>query len=163
MKEKQSLKGKVAALNKFISQAIAKCLPFFKVLKRAFQWTNKCEETLTKLRDYLTQLPLLSPSVIEEKLHLYLAISNTVVSSALIKEEEDVQRPMYYTSQAFQEAEANYPRLEKITFALVTASKKLCHYFQAHPIVIMTNQPIRKTMNKIDAARRLVQWAIELG
>ena len=27
----------------------------------------------------------------------------------------------------------------------------------------MTNQPIRKTMNKIDAVGRLIQWVIELG
>ena len=27
----------------------------------------------------------------------------------------------------------------------------------------MTDQPIRKVMNKIDVAGRLVQWAIELG
>ena len=72
---------------------------------------------------------MLSPSVTGEKLHLYLAVSNTLVSSALIKKEEDVQRLVYYTSQAFLGAEANYPRLEKISFALVVASRKLCHYF----------------------------------
>ena len=92
-----------------------------------------------------------------------MAVSNTAVSSALIKEEEDVQRLVYYTSQAFQGAKTNYPRLEKIAFALVVASSKLRHYFQAHPIIVMTDQPIRKMMNKIDAAGRLVQWAIELG
>ena len=97
------------------------------------------------------------------ELNLYLAVSNTAVSLASIKEEEEVQRLVYYTSQPFQGAEANYPRLEKITFALVVASKKLCHYFQAHPIVVMINQPIRKTMDKIDAAGRPIQWAIELG
>ena len=36
MKEEQSLKGKVTAFNKFVSQAIDKCLPFFKVLKKDF-------------------------------------------------------------------------------------------------------------------------------
>ena len=92
-----------------------------------------------------------------------MAVSNTAVSSALIKEEEDVQRSVYYTSQAFQGTETNYPRLEKIAFALVVASRKLRHYFQAHPIIVMTDQPIRKTMNKIDVAWHLVQWAIELG
>ena len=89
-------------------------------------------------------------------MQLYLAVSNTTVSSALIREEEHVQRPVYYTSQAFQGAEANYPRLEKIAFALVAASRKLHHYFQAHPIIVMTDQPIRKTMNKIDAAGHLL-------
>jgi len=84
-------------------------------------------------------------------------VSNTAVSLALIKEEENVQKSIYYTSQAFQGAEADYPRMEKIASALVVASRKLCHYFQAHFIVIMTNQPIRKMMNKIEIAGQLIQ------
>ena len=36
MKEVQSLTGKVAALNKFVSRATDKCMPFFKVLNKAF-------------------------------------------------------------------------------------------------------------------------------
>ena len=53
--------------------------------------------------------------------------------------------------------------MEKIAFTLLVASRKLHSYFQAHSIVVMTDQPIRKTMNKIDAARQLIQLAIELG
>ena len=94
---------------------------------------------------------MLSPLVMGEKLHLYLAVSNTTVSSALIREEENVQKLVYYTSQAFQGAEANYPRMEKIAFSLGVASRKLYPYFQAYSTVVMTDQPIRKTMNKIDA------------
>ena len=98
-----------------------------------------------------------------EKMFLYLAVSNTAISSTLIREERNIQKPVYYTSQAFQGAKASYPRMEKIAFALLVASKKLHPYFQAHHIVVMTDQPIRKMMNKIDAAGRLIQWAIELG
>ena len=94
---------------------------------------------------------------------LYLAVSNTAISSTLIREERNIQKPVYYTSQAFQGAKASYPRMEKIAFALLVACKKLHPYFQAHHIVVMTDQPIRKMMNKIDAAGRLIQWAIELG
>ena len=68
VKEVQSLTGKVVALNRFFSWATNKYLPFFKVLKKAFQWTNECEEALMKLKEYLMQPPLLSPSVIGEKL-----------------------------------------------------------------------------------------------
>ena len=53
--------------------------------------------------------------------------------------------------------------MEKIAFELSVDSRKLHPYFQAHPIVVMTDQPIRKTMNKIDVAGWLIQWAIELG
>ena len=88
-----------------------------------------------------------------EKLYLYLAVSNTAVSSALIKKEENIQNLVYYTSRAFQGAKENYPRMEKIAFALLVASRKLRPYFQVHSIIVMTDQPIRKTMKKIDAAK----------
>ena len=47
--------------------------------------------------------------------------------------------------------------MEKIAFTLLVTSRKLRPYFQAHPIVVMTNQSIRKMMNKIDAASQLIQ------
>jgi len=72
-----------------------------------------------------------------EKLFLYFVVSNTAVCSALIREEGNIQKPVYFTSQAFQGAEASYPGKEKIAFALLVASRKLCPYFQAHLIVIM--------------------------
>ena len=90
VKEVQSLTGKVATLNRFVSRAMDKCMPFYKVLKKAFQWTNECEEALAKLKEYLTKPPLLSPLVMGEKLYLYLAVSNTAVSLALIREEENI-------------------------------------------------------------------------
>ena len=85
------------------------------------------------------------------------------VSAALIQEEKRKQLPVYYVSQAFQGAEAKYPRIEKIVFALIVVSRKLRPYFQANPILVMTNQPIRKSMNKPELAGRMVQWAIELS
>ena len=45
IKEVQKLTGRIAALNRFVSRATDKCLPFFKTLKQAFAWTNECEAT----------------------------------------------------------------------------------------------------------------------
>ena len=42
VKEVQSLTGRVATLNRFVSKATEKCLPFFRVLKKAFKWTDEC-------------------------------------------------------------------------------------------------------------------------
>ena len=58
VKEVQSLTGKVTALNRFVFRATDKCMPFFKVLKKAFQWTDECKETLAKLKEYLMKPPL---------------------------------------------------------------------------------------------------------
>ena len=43
VKEVQSFTGRVAALNRFVSKATDKCLPFFKVLKKTFKWTDDCQ------------------------------------------------------------------------------------------------------------------------
>jgi ribonuclease HI len=90
-------------------------------------------------------------------------VSPTAVSSALLREEEGQQLLVYYISRAFKGAEERYPPMEKLAFALVTTARKLRPYFQAHTIVLLTNHPLRKAMNKPDAARRLIQWSIELS
>ena len=75
VKEVQSLNGKVAALNKFVSRATDRCLPFFRTLKKSFEWTDKCQMTFNDLKAYLSSLPLLSPSMPGEEFYLYLVVS----------------------------------------------------------------------------------------
>ena len=53
--------------------------------------------------------------------------------------------------------------MEKLAFALITASRKLRHYFQTHVINVMTDHPLKKAMNKLEAVGRLIQWAVELN
>lgn len=98
IKEVQSLNGRVAAPNRFVSRATNKCLPFFKTLKKSFEWTDECQKAFEELKAYLASPPLLSPSKPNDELSLYLAISPMTVSSTFIREEDHVQLPMYYTS-----------------------------------------------------------------
>ena len=53
--------------------------------------------------------------------------------------------------------------MEKLAFALVTASRKLRYYFQAHVINVLTNHPLKKAMNKLEAVGQLIQWVMELS
>jgi hypothetical protein len=62
IKEVQSLTGKAAALNRFVSRSTNKCLPFFRTLRKAFQWTEECQKAFEELKVYLSSPPLLSPS-----------------------------------------------------------------------------------------------------
>ena len=75
VKEVQSLNGKIAALNRFVSRAMVRCLPFFRTLRRSFAWTNECQTAFDNLKKYLLSPPLLSPSNPGEELYLYLAVS----------------------------------------------------------------------------------------
>ena len=90
IKEVQSLTGQVAAVNRCVSKATDKCLPFFKILKKAFEWTDQCQKALQDLKVYLTTTPLLSPSIPGEELYLYLTVSPHALSSTLIREEGKV-------------------------------------------------------------------------
>ena len=62
VKEVQSLNGKFAVLNRFVSRATDKCLPFFRMLKKSFEWTDECQQAFEELKAYLSAPPLLSPS-----------------------------------------------------------------------------------------------------
>ena len=84
-------------------------------------------------------------------------MSASAVSAALIREEGKKQLLVYYISQAFQGVESRYPRIEKIAFVLIVALRKLRQYFQVNPILVMTDQQIKKSMNKPEAAGRMVQ------
>ena len=82
---------------------------------------------------------------------MYLAVTPHAVSSPLVREEGKKQKPVYYTSKALRGADGQYPQIEKLAFALIAASRKLRHYFQAHVINVMTDHPLKKAMNKLEA------------
>jgi hypothetical protein len=162
-KQLQQLTGRLAVLNRFVSRSSDKCLPFFKVLKKAFSWTEECEQAFGELKTYLANPPLLSRPVEGEILYLYLAVSQTAVSSVLFREESGRQRPVYFTSKVLHGAEERYPRIEKLAYALVILARRLRPYFQANAIWVLTEYPLRKILQKPDLSGRLVNWAVELG
>ena len=97
-------------------------------------------------------------------LYLYLAYIDVSVSVALFKEDENrKQRLVFFIRKSLSEAETRYTCLEQAAFSLHVAAKKLCPYFQAHPIVVLTNLPLRSTIYKPDLLGRMVKWAIELS
>jgi hypothetical protein len=49
-----------------------------------------------------------------------------------------IQRPMYYVSEVLHEAKTRYLEVNKLLYAVLIASKKLCHYFQAHKISVVS-------------------------
>ena len=163
VREVQSLNSKIAAMNRFISKATDKCLPFFRTLRKSFEWTDECQKAFEDLKKYLSSPPLLSPSKPEEELYLYITVLQAAVSAALVREEEGTQRPVYFVCRAFWGAEERYPRMEKLAFALITAARKLKPYFQAHTIIVLTDQPLKRAMSSLEAIGRMALWAIKLS
>ncbi|GFZ07006.1 hypothetical protein Acr_18g0011760 [Actinidia rufa] len=116
-----------------------------------------------KLKKYLGSPPLLTVRTTGEDFYVYLSILPTAVSAVLIREEDQVQKPVYYVSKVLMGAETRYPRIEKLAYTLMTAARKLRHYFQAHPIIVLTDQPLKQILQRPDTSGRLLKWSIELS
>ncbi|XP_077228380.1 uncharacterized protein LOC143861327 [Tasmannia lanceolata] len=160
-KDVQRLTGRIAALSRFMSKPIERCLPFFRTLRsmKDFRWTEECQTAFDQLKLYLQELPLLSKPVPREDLYLYLAVGSAAVSSMLVRQEGQMEQPIYYVSRVLHDAETRYQEIKKFAFS----ARKLRPYFQAHHITILTDQPFQKILQKPETSGRLINWAVELG
>ncbi|XP_059635696.1 uncharacterized protein LOC132277870 [Cornus florida] len=107
--------------------------------------------------------PVLSAPEPNEKLFMYLGVSSIATSAVLIRCKEGKQFPVFYASKTMAEPERRYLKAEWVILSLVNAKRKLKHYFESHPIVVLTTFPIRMILHKPDLSGRMTKWAIELS
>ncbi|XP_023881942.1 uncharacterized protein LOC136065444 [Quercus suber] len=98
-----------------------------------FRWSEECDKAFVDLKDYLARAPMLTAPEPGENLFMYLAISEHAVSAMLLRD-KGIQQPVYYISKTLVDAETRYLPLEKLVLALIHATRKLPHYFQAHTV-----------------------------
>ncbi|GKB66000.1 reverse transcriptase domain-containing protein [Tanacetum coccineum] len=103
LKEMQSLSGKLAALNHFLSQSAERALPFFDTLKNItkenkddFRWTEAEEQAFQELKKLIMELPMLTTPNPKEILYIYLAASGEAVSGVLMADRWGKQIPIRY-------------------------------------------------------------------
>src|SRR5438105_9731100 len=112
---------------------------------------------------------MLVPPMPKEPLLLYITATSHVVSTTIVAERQEeghiqkVQRPVYFISEVLGESKVWYPQVQKILYAMLITSQKLVHYFQAHPISVVTNFPIGDILHNQDATGRIEKWVVELG
>ena len=73
------------------------------------------------------------------------------------------QNLVYYMSKVLHEVEVRYPRLQKLIYSLIIVAKWLQPYFQAHLIVILTDQPLKAILRSPDTSNRVAKWTVRLG
>ena len=94
---------------------------------------------------------------------MYLSATHGAVSAVLLTDRNSIQNPIYFVSKALKKTETNYSAMEKLVLALVFAAKRLRRYFQAHPIAMIADQPIKQVISKPDASGRLQKWSVFLS
>nr|GEW11999.1 reverse transcriptase domain-containing protein [Tanacetum cinerariifolium] len=153
IKEVQSLNEKLASLNRFLSKSAKKSLPLFHTLKKCikksdFRWTAEAKQAFKQLKQHLSELSLLVAPKPQEELIMYLFATYGAVSAVLMTKKGTNQTPIYFISRALQGPKLNYSPMEKLVLSLVFAAKRLRRYFQAHPIMVITDQPIKQATSR---------------
>jgi len=87
---------------------------------------------------------------------MYLSVSQHAVSVVLLRDQK-VQQPMYYVSKTLVDAEIRYLPLERLVLALVHATRKLPHYFQAHTVYVLTEYPLQSLLKRSDFTGRIAK------
>ena len=93
----------------------------------------------------------------------YIAVASHAMSLVLMWDKNKVQMPVYYMSKSLHEAVVRNLPLERAIIAVVHATWKLPHYFQAHIVVVLTQLPLRSLLRKADYTGRVAKWATILG
>ncbi|KAK1695830.1 hypothetical protein QYE76_012527 [Lolium multiflorum] len=171
LKDVQRLTGCVAAISRFVSRLGEKALPLYKLLKKTdkFVWDEAADEALQELKNILSSPPILAAPAESEPMLLYMAATNKVISLVIVvvrKEEgyeHGVQRPVYYISEVLTESKQRYPHFQKLAYGVFLGSRKLRHYFQEHPMTVVSKAPLATIINNSDATGRVAKWGIELS
>ena len=108
-----------------------------------------------QLKEYISRPPIMSSPEVDEVLYAYIAVAHHAVSLVLIRDENGLQKPVYYVSKSLHEAEVRYLPLEKAILVVVHATRKLPHYFQAYTVVVLTQLPLKSVLQIADYTGRI--------
>ncbi|GJV12569.1 reverse transcriptase domain-containing protein [Tanacetum coccineum] len=114
------------------------------------------------MKKLIAELPMLTAPKEKEELVIYLAATKEAISAVLMTERDGKQMPIYFVSRALQGPEINYTPMDKLILALVSASKRLKRYFQAHTIIVITDQPIKRVLSNSEVTGRLPKWSFDI-
>jgi hypothetical protein len=121
-----------------------------------------------KLKGTPYQRAHLGAPAAREALLIYVAATTQVVSAVIVVERREeghallVQRPVYFISEVLSETKICYPQIQKLLYAVILTRRKLRHYFESHPVTVVSSFPLGEIIQCREASGRIAKWAVEL-
>ena len=113
------------------------------------------------MKKYLVNASILPAPEAGEDLFMYLSIFEHTINAVLLRD-QGVQKPIYYITKTLVITETRYLPLEKLALALVHATRKLPHYFQAYTVYVLTEYPLQSLLKRFNFAGRIAKWRTRL-
>ncbi|KAL4271635.1 hypothetical protein GQ457_13G011690 [Hibiscus cannabinus] len=166
----KEVRGFLRRLNyiaRFISQLTEKCDPVFRLLRKnnPGTWDKECQEAFEKIKEQLSNPPILVPPVPEKPLILYLTVHQNSMGCVLGQHDQTGrnERAIYYLSKKLTDCETRYSPIEKLCCALVWATKRLRKYMLYHTTWLISKlDPLIFLMEAPALSGRLARWQMLL-
>jgi hypothetical protein len=120
------------------------------------------------MKIYAFPIVILVPPAAGEALLIYVAATTHVVSTAIVVERREevhallVQRPVYFINEVLSETNIRYPLIQKLLYTVILTRRKLRHYFESHPVTVVSSFPLGEIIQCREASGRIAKWAVEL-
>jgi hypothetical protein len=125
-------------------------------------WTPEAQEALDSLKNLLKSPPDTDCSDRREPILLYILAMTQVISAALVVEREEPRRSQKVVSEVLSDSKTRYSQMQKLVYTILMTKRKLRHYFDGHPITVVSKYPLGEVIQNPEAKGRIAKWVLEL-